>query len=260
MPAPAHTPHSDSHVHTTLCAHAVGSMEEYVLAAIARGLEELVFLEHMEEGIDSPRKTWLSEEDFDLYFAEGQRLQRLYGKKLRIGLGVECGYNSASRQTLLTRLAARKWTQIGISCHFLLLQEGAGHLNLFSRHPENIAIAREFGIDHVLEAYFATLTEAVQTLPGSKVCHLDGALRFLPDVRLTNHHYAQIEHLLKEMAARGIALEVNTSGLTIRGEQFPCRRILEMAKGINLDLVFGSDAHRPEDVAGHFPEILSRLP
>jgi histidinol phosphatase-like PHP family hydrolase len=33
-----------------------------------------------------------------------------------------------------------------------------------------------------------------------------------------------------------------------------------MAKEINLQLVFGSDAHRPEDVAGHFSEILSRLP
>lgn len=260
MPASAQTPRSDSHVHTTLCAHAVGSMEEYVLTAIARGLKELVFLEHMEEGIDSPRKTWLTEEDFDLYFAEGQRLRELYGKKLHIGLGVECGYNRASCQALLIRLAARKWAQIGISCHFLRLSEGTGHLNLFSRHPENIAIVRKFGIDRVLEAYFATLTEAVQTLPGSKVCHLDGALRFLPDIRLTNHHYAQIEHLLQEMALRSIALEVNTSGLTIRGEQFPSRRILEMARGFNLELVFGSDAHRPEDVAGHFPEILSRLP
>ncbi len=46
--------HSDNHVHTNLCGHAKGEMEEYVQAAISKRLKCIVFLEHMEEGISAP--------------------------------------------------------------------------------------------------------------------------------------------------------------------------------------------------------------
>ena len=41
---------TDGHVHTSLCNHASGTMEEYVKAAIGKGLEAIVFLEHLETG------------------------------------------------------------------------------------------------------------------------------------------------------------------------------------------------------------------
>ena len=59
----------------------VGEMEEYVVAAIAKGLEELVFLEHLECGIRYREATWLSEEDFAAYHREGQRLQQVYARQ-----------------------------------------------------------------------------------------------------------------------------------------------------------------------------------
>ena len=40
-------------------------MEEYVTRAIAIGLQELVFLEHMEAGVHYFESTWLTEEDFE---------------------------------------------------------------------------------------------------------------------------------------------------------------------------------------------------
>ena len=54
-------------------------MEEYVLSAIDRGLTRLVFLEHLEEGINASFRTWLTEEDFDVYFEQGRWLQQRYG-------------------------------------------------------------------------------------------------------------------------------------------------------------------------------------
>jgi len=50
----------DRHIHTKLCCHASGEMEEYVLAAIGRDLDGIVFLEHMEEGICCAERTWLT--------------------------------------------------------------------------------------------------------------------------------------------------------------------------------------------------------
>jgi histidinol-phosphatase (PHP family) len=72
----------DGHVHTSLCHHASGSMEDYVLAAIDRGLERLFFLEHLEVGINYFECTWLSQQDFDDYFQEGLRLREKYGDRL----------------------------------------------------------------------------------------------------------------------------------------------------------------------------------
>ena len=243
----------DGHVHTRLCRHASGEMEDYVLAAIEKRLVGLVFLEHMEEGISDNEKTWLTEEDFDYYFSEGQRLQEKYRDQLTIGLGVECGYNPDSRQTLLSRLERRDWDEIGISCHFI--KSGKGHINLFSRKEHNLKKAKEAGSEHLLDSYFETLLEAVTTLPGTKLCHLHGALRYLPEIYLTDNHMEKIDKLLLAVKKRDMALEINTSGLVIRGEQFPNHAILEKAIAHRIPLVIGSDAHKPEQVGRHFDQI-----
>jgi len=244
---------TDSHVHTRLCCHATGEMEEYVTAAIGRGLDGLIFLEHMEEGIDNDERTWLTEQDFDSYFTEGKRLQGKYKKELQIGLGVECGYNPEHQQAIVSRLGSRDWDDVGVSCHFI--DSPGGHINLFSRKEQNLEKARKAGPKQLLDTYFDTLLEAVVTLPGSKLCHLDGALRFLPTTRLTDSHLEKINRLLLAVKKKGMSLEVNSSGFDIRGEQFPSHAILEMAISLQIPLTAGSDAHKPEQVGRHFEQM-----
>jgi len=242
----------DGHVHTPLCRHATGEMEEYVLAAIDRGLTGIIFLEHLEAGINYFERTWLSEEDFNQYFQEGLRLRDRYADRLEIGLGVEVGYNPAGVEELLRRLAARTWDRVGISCHFLPIDDTARHLNLLSRQPQNIAIAREMGVERLLTSYFATLLQAVRALPGTVLCHLDAALRHVPDIAFTEAHFSQINALLAAVRDKGMALEINTSGIAMGREPFPSRRILAMAIEYGIPLEAGSDAHRPEDVGRFF--------
>src|SRR3989339_1028505 len=49
--------------------------------------------------------------------------------------------------------------------------------------------------------------------------------------------------------------EVNTSGFSHRGEQYPARGILEEAIALGVPLVAGSDAHRPSEVGRHFERV-----
>lgn len=253
-------PRCDSHVHTRFCGHATGSMEEYVQAAIDRGLRKIVFLEHLEEGIVTRAKTWLAEEDFNRYFAEGDRLREVYGAQLEIGLGVECGFNEDHGEALLARLDRRQWDRIGISCHFVKLPGVAEHLNMFSKKTENIDLARRFGPERILDRYFALLHQAIRQLPGTVVCHLDAALRRLPEIALSDRHYPMIDELLRTVQEKGMALELNTSGLDMRGEPFPNRRILSMALARGIPLVLGSDAHKPAEVGRHFDEMADFIP
>ncbi len=249
----------DRHIHTKLCCHASGEMEEYVLAAICQNLDGMVFLEHMEEGIFSAERTWLTEEDFDCYFSEGRRLQEKYKGQLSIGLGVECGYNPDCSQTLISRLGKRDWDEIGISCHFIKPTGSSEHLNLFSRKKHNLEKIKKFDQELLLDIYFDTLLEAVTVLPGTKLCHLDGALRFLPNIHLTDHHLEKVRRLLLSVKKRAMAVEINSSGIPIRGEQFPTRIILEMAISEKVPLVFGSDSHRPEEVGRHYAQVKAQI-
>ncbi len=243
---------SDGHIHTRFCHHAIGEMEEYVLAAINMGLKEICFLEHMEAGIRYAEITWLTEEDFDLYFAEGEKLRGQYRRQVAIGLGVEVGYNPDRSAELLERLSGRRWDRIGVSFHYANIPGHRHHLNLLSRKEESIRRARETGPEWILSHYFEILTEAVRVLPGTVLCHLDAALRYLPDLKYSDGHLRQIEQLLRAVKLRGMAAEINTSGLPIRGEPFPSLTVLRMIMDHGIPLVAGSDAHRPEDVGRSF--------
>jgi len=60
-----------------------------------------------------------------------------------------------------------------------------------------------------------------------------------------------------------MALEINTSGFSIRGNPFPLPAIIQMAIEREIPLQAGSDAHKPEDVGRDFhklPALLQRLP
>ena len=234
-------------------------MQEYVLAAISEGLRKIVFLEHLEDGIRYFQDTWLSEDKFDLYFKEGERLKKLYGHTIEIGLGVECGYNPDAVQSITRRLAQRKWDAVGISCHFLKIDGLPHHLNLFSRNSLNLNLARHIGAERIIDQYLSTLTEAVNRLPGTKVCHLDGALRWCAGIDMAATHPEQIELLLQAVKKRSMSLEINTSGFAIRQMQFPSHPILRRARYYHIPLVLGSDAHRPQDVGQSFAVLSSSL-
>lgn len=254
-------PKIDGHVHTRLCHHASGEMEEYVQAAVNRGLHGIVFLEHLETGISYFESTWLNDGDFDYYFREGRRLQEKYRGRIGIELGVEVGYNPATRDRILDAIGKRTFDRIGISYHFL--SENGSHLNMFSRKQRNIDAIREAGLDRVINGYLEGLLEAVSVLPGGSVlCHLDAVARHHPGVAITGRHRQKYEEILATAGRRGMAIEVNTSGYAHRNEPYPCMELLLEAARRRLPLIAGSDAHRPDDVGRYFdllPELSDRL-
>jgi len=246
--------HTDNHVHTSLCRHASGTMEEYVAAALEKGLKRLVFTEHLEEGIITPSRSWLTEEDFDFYFEEGSRLKESYRGRIQVDLGVEVGYNHDCSATILSRLEQRKWERIGLSCHFFTVDGHDQHLNVLSKNQKSIDIIENYGTGRLLTRYFDTLAEAVSTIPADVLCHLDAGLRHQPGYHLGKSHWAQIEALLDTVKNREMALEINTSGYKYRGQPFPLPAIIEMANHRSIAFSIGSDAHSPSEVGRHFDQ------
>ena len=122
---------ADGHVHTSLCHHATGTMEEYVQSAIAKGLKRLMFLEHFEVGIQYFESTWLTKDDFTYYFQEGKRLKEKYAQAIEVSIGVEIGYNPMAIKDTLRCLATYHSDRVGLSCQFIA--ENGVHITLFRR-------------------------------------------------------------------------------------------------------------------------------
>lgn len=246
---------TDGHVHSRLCHHAVGEMEEYVLAACDKGLDRLIFLEHFETGIRYFETTWLTPADFEVYFATGRALRQKYAGRIDIGLGVEVGYNPEGVEATRAFLRQYQWDRIGLSYHFMA--HGDRHLNLLSRKPENMAEFSVMGVGEVVTRYLHTLLEAVRQLPVTVLCHLDAALRHHPQIAFDRSHQQQMLAILKELAARGIALEINTSGYDHKRQQpYPPSWLIRQAAELGVELVAGSDAHRPQEVGRYFERLL----
>jgi histidinol-phosphatase (PHP family) len=243
----------DSHVHTNLCHHARGGLEEYVQAAIKCGLHRIIFLEHLEAEINYFESTWLTDNDFDYYHREGQRLKAKYRGKLEIGLGVEVGYNPRGKEELLKKLARHSWDRIGISYHFL--ETDNGHLNMVSRRQANIDALDRLGVENVIRLYYGGLLQAVKELPGQLLCHLDAVLRHHPSIHFTDEHIQLIDDLLDAVADKKMTVEVNTSGYRLKNKPFPSTHFLKKAIKRGIPLVAGSDAHRPEDVGRYFDRL-----
>jgi len=231
-------------------------MEEYIISAIAKGLQKIVFLEHMEAGVHYFESTWLTEDDFDLYFRIGRELQQKYHAQIRVSLGVEVGYSPSHKDELLEKLSHREWDRVGVSYHFMKHpKKGAYHLNLLSRKIENREAIAKVGCDYVFTNYLSNLTEAVKVLPGTVLCHLDAALRHQPECTLDKRYIEQIRELLQAVQQKGMALEINTAGFGKRGTPYPAPFIIEEAVKLNIPLVPGSDAHRPQDVGRDFNKL-----
>jgi len=248
----------DGHVHTEYCHHAVGTMDEFVRAAMARGLRGFTFLEHLEKGIRSEVVTWPSPEELRRYREEGEALKRRYQGQIEIGIGVEVGYNPRCRMEILEALEGFPWDRVGVSYHYFEIH--ARHYNLVSRRQETLARLAEYGVDRVLDGYFEGLREAVELLPGTVVCHLDAVLRHLPGIRFAGRHEKMISELLAAAKQKGMMLEINTSGFCHqRREPYPSREIVREALSLGMKLAPGSDAHRPGEVARELEKIESWL-
>jgi histidinol-phosphatase (PHP family) len=245
---------TDGHIHTRLCNHANGEMEDYVKAATRRGLKKIIFLEHFESDIQTLERIWLREKDFEYYFTEGKRLKKKYQDSLEIILGIEAGFNPFGLDNMLSSLKSYPCEHVGLSYHFLF--NGKNHLNMVSRRQESLKALAELGIDNVLTSYFEGLQLGIESLPDIQVvCHLDAVMRHYPNLHFKDSHWHQIEKILATMTAKNIAFEINTSGFAIPGSPYPKKELLRMAQQKNIIFIAGSDAHCPEQVGRFFDKI-----
>lgn len=229
---------ADFHTHSNLSPDARCSMTEMALAAVAAGLDELCFTDHLEP------VRWDTQElcppyDWAALTAAFAEARAAVGDRLRLRLGIELGdapRDIAHTEALMAPAPALDFI-IG-SEHMLSSRYGCRDLSAFD--PADEAEAR---------AGIADYLEQVRLLAEwgrfSVLGHLTLPLRYLNEKRgfhLTFDGFeAEVEDILRTLIQKGCGIELNTNR---GGEPLPAEKWLRMYRRLGGEIVtLGSDAH-----------------
>ena len=232
----------DYHVHTSLCNHATGSMEEYVRAAVGKGLETICFLDHLTFQ-KAGRDNAMFPREVPMYVNAARRLARQYRDRIQVRVGLEIDFSPRHVDRCIEVVNTFDLDVVGSSIHFL---DGE---DVVSRHS---AWARgDISADVVYPTYLAVLESMLDYDYFDVICHLD-----LPKKYGNRPSPSVIEgfaDLLTLVREKDLAVELNTSGLHCPvKEAFPSPELLGRCAQLGIPVTFGSDAHSPETVGRDF--------
>lgn len=233
----------DYHVHTTLCHHANGTMEQYVRAAVAKGLTTICFLDHLtfqEAGRHNAMSPW----EVPMYVDAARRLARQYRQEIEVRVGLEVDFSPGYVDRCVEIVSTFDLDVVGSSVHFLLDGE-----DVVSRQS---AWGRgELSADVIYPRYLGVLESMLDYDYFDMICHLDLPKKFTkrPSAAVVNG----FEDLLAKIRQKDLAVELNTSGIDYPVQEvFPSPQLLDRCAQLQIPIVTGSDAHSPDEVGRHF--------
>ncbi len=214
---------------------SVESVERFVETAVARGVHEIGFTEHVyyfsqtRAVWDLPYQTERCVYDLDRYVDAVVEAKR---QGLPVKLGLEVDYVGGRQDELAAFLEPYPWDYLLGSVHWI----------------DGLAVDQEPGIwaaapvEDVWRRYFAALAELVASGHVDVLAHPDLAKIF--GRRPERIEYPELD---------GIGLEISTAGLHKPvGELYPDLAMLELRPPITL----ASDAHAPQNVGRDFDQAL----
>ena len=232
----------DCHMHTIHSIDGNAGMAEMCDAAIAAGLDTIAITDHVDIGSSTPEIFARTARDS---FHESGQLAALYRGRLRVARGVELGQALHNLDETMRILDGYHFDFVLGSLHNLRGEEDFYYWDYDALTDDEI--------DGAMRKYFAELAELVRWGGFHSLAHLTYPLRYIP----AQHRSAglsawssAIDDILCTAAQKGIALEINTSGLRQPiGETFPPAGIVRRFRELGGEYItLGSDAHYTDDV------------
>lgn len=236
----------ESHSHTPLCKHATGTPLEYADMAERRGLKGLIVTCHcpLPEGISADVR--MAPEEFEDYLGLIDAARTAYAGRVDVRAGLESDFFPGIEPWLET-LHKRA------PLHHVL---GSVHMQMH-HYRQKYFTGDYFAYQQL---YFEHLAQAAETRLFDTLAHPDLVKNESPAEWQFRRIQPFIERALDRIAATGVAMELNTSGLhkALR-EMNPSRSMLELMHARGIPVVLGADAHRPERVGDMYPGAMRIL-
>lgn len=246
----------DCHTHTFYSKHAVGTVDELVLEALAKGIQVLTVTDHAPFYVDGRNR--LLDSELDRYFEDIERAKRDYAGRIKILRGLEFDYAPCSLD-YTARILNRYDLDFAIgSIHYIPLPGG-----------EQVKVwdLPRLSETQVIESYFRILGDVLQCGLFDAIGHADILLRGVPDSDLVGY----FETVRPLFVQHGVAFELNASGLRkttldlqsgreVHGTwSYPSLSLLPELIALGTTFTIGSDTHTPVDVGSGISEIIGAL-
>ena len=238
---------ADYHMHTRLCRHAVGDATDLAAQAVRLGLGEIGFSEHNPMPRDDYDDWHPLQENLDAYVEQVKKARRDH-PQLTIKLALEMDYIPGMEDWIRDLSARHPWDYIIGAVHYV---SDTWDLD----NPKKIAEWKSRNAFDVWSEYFERLTKAAESGFFNIIAHADLCKKFCfyPDKDCT----PLFTRLLQAIRKHDLAMELNTAGLRKDCKEiYPGPRFVELAAQMGIPITFGSDAHKPEEVAMNFNEAI----
>jgi histidinol-phosphatase (PHP family) len=251
---------ADYHIHTPYCGHAKGKIIDYVHAAIAAGLQEIGFSDHLGRYyLTKPQKKrfwdWgMDERNVARYVAELLDLREIFQDRIAIKIGLEVDYVEGVEDLIGPLVSQYPFDYLLGSVH-CLPQLGWQHLSSYAKAVDTSAVYKE---------YFRVVRAALQSGVFNVLAHPDFIWRYIDWPRDASMPFDQITELVRTAAQSNHVLEINANAFLWsqanpmeNGDPFDT--LLDRIKEYRVPVSLGSDAHEPGMVGKFFPEIIALL-
>lgn len=236
----------ESHSHTPLCKHAFGLPGEYAAVAERRGLRGVIITCHcpLPDGFSADVR--MAPGEFDSYVALVEEARQEWAGRMDVRLGLESDYYPGVEPWLESLHARAELHHVLGSVHYQVADYRARYFN--------------GDVFRYQQLYFEHLAQAAETGLYDTLAHPD----LIKNEDPAEWHFARIqpfiERALDRIAATGVAMELNTSGVNKALPEFnPGCAQLALMRERGIPVVLGADAHQPSRVGDGFPEALRVL-
>ena len=236
----------DYHIHTEYCNHAVGGVPEYARYASTLSLREIGFADHLPMLKWSMPEYAMSFEQLPEYVRDVQHARQQF-PELKIKLGIEADYYSPDEEDATRALLQQHpFDYIYGSVHFIN--------DWAIDDPRNLHRWDEQGVDVIYREYFHRLQQASRSGIFDIISHTDVVKKF--GHRPTKDISSLLEETVQAYKESDVAVEINSSGLRKPVKEiYPSPQILRLLKQYEIPIVFGSDAHHPQEIGKDFAYV-----
>ena len=257
----------DWHTHNSLCKHAIGTIEDYVKRAIELDLNVIGVSDHFPYEYlsseipsleDIPYEGYaMPTNNLESYILQLDDLKEKYLNQIHIRTAFEIDFFKHQDHMLNKYLKGylNKLDYILGSVHVLFGKAGVfafddgRFLNKYKEYDGN---------DEIYIEYYDSLQVMIKspTFELDIVTHFDLPKKFDKRIEDKDMIMEKVIETLELVKKHDLTVEINTSGLRKKvKEQYPSIEIIKIIYDLDIPILLGSDAHKPEEVAYEFKSI-----
>ncbi len=235
---------ADYHTHTPLCLHAEGEPEQYIDAALEKGMVEYGISDHAPMGGKShsePFDDWrMTCDKMPEYLEWIARAKEHANGRIPVRAGLECDWLPGCESWTEELRGMHDWDYLIGSVHYIADKWDFDNPAWFAKWAET-------DVDQAWEFYWEAYTNMADSGLFDIMGHPDLIKKFgfKPEGDLSRYY----EPAIDAIATSGTIIELNTAGWHKPcAEQYPHSEFLELARDAGIDLIISSDAHAPSEV------------